>query len=230
LPACSPSLSVSWTRIASCRAVASTPLSSLPASWASLVRSTFLTPAVDQRVRTHARRRVSQPRRPPMRPTPFLEPRQCPTLAPRLISHTLALSRAALAASRRRRPALAFPAIQLAEDRSKPPRAPPRGETPVPVPNFFYCALCSSNFAFAGTRPQRSTVLAWWPADLAQSSSSVLVHKVPQPLLKLAKALARLKSSPRGQNRSPEFLWPARDFLTAALPSLPVDSWPLPCH
>jgi hypothetical protein len=35
------------------------------------------------------------------------------------------LSRSAHAASRRRRPAPAFSAIQLAEDRSKPPRAPP---------------------------------------------------------------------------------------------------------
>jgi hypothetical protein len=46
------------------------------------------------------------------------------------------LSRSAHAASRRRRPAPVFPAIQLARDRYKPPRAPPRGETPVPVPNF----------------------------------------------------------------------------------------------
>jgi hypothetical protein len=44
------------------------------------------------------------------------------------------LSRSAHAASRRRRPAPAFPAIQLAGDRSKPPRASPRGETPVPCP------------------------------------------------------------------------------------------------
>jgi hypothetical protein len=35
----------------------------------------------------------SRPRRPPTHPTSFLEPRQCPALAPRLISHTLALSR-----------------------------------------------------------------------------------------------------------------------------------------
>jgi hypothetical protein len=39
------------------------------------------------------------------------------------------LSRSTHAASRRQRPAPAFPAIQLAGDRSKPPRAPPRGET-----------------------------------------------------------------------------------------------------
>jgi hypothetical protein len=52
----------------------------------------------------------------------------------------------------------------------------------------------------------------------------------PLPLLKLAKALARLKSPPRGRNGSPELLWPARGFLTVVLPSLPVDSWPLPRH
>jgi hypothetical protein len=81
------------------------------------------------------------------------------------------LSRSAHVASHRRRPAPAFPAIRLAGDRSKPPRAPPRGETPVPAPNFPYCALCSANFAFAGARPRRSAVLARWPANLARSSS-----------------------------------------------------------
>jgi hypothetical protein len=81
------------------------------------------------------------------------------------------LSRSAHTTSRRRRPAPAFPSIQLATDRSKPPRALPRGETPVPVPNFPYCALCSANFAFADARPRRSAVLAQWPADLARSSS-----------------------------------------------------------
>jgi hypothetical protein len=81
------------------------------------------------------------------------------------------LSRSAHAANRRRRPAPAFPAIQLAGDRSKPPRAPPRGETLAPMPNFPYCALCSSNFAFAGARPRRSALLMRWPAELAWSSS-----------------------------------------------------------
>jgi hypothetical protein len=52
----------------------------------------------------------------------------------------------------------------------------------------------------------------------------------PLPLLELAKALARLNSPPHGRNGSPEFLLPARDLLTAVLPSLTVDSWPLPCH
>jgi hypothetical protein len=70
------------------------------------------------------------------------------------------LSRSTHAASRRPRPAPVFPAIQLTGDRPRPPRAPPRGETLVPVPNFPYCALCSSNFAFAGARPRGSAVLA----------------------------------------------------------------------
>jgi hypothetical protein len=81
------------------------------------------------------------------------------------------LSRSAHAASRRRRPALAFLAIQLTGDCPKPHRAPPRGETLVPMPNFPYCALCLANFAFAGARPLRFVVLARWPADLAWSSS-----------------------------------------------------------
>jgi hypothetical protein len=44
----------------------------------------------------------------------------------------------------------------------------------------------------------------------------------PLPLLKLAQALARLKSPPRGRNGSPELLRPFRGFLTVVLPSLPV--------
>jgi hypothetical protein len=82
------------------------------------------------------------------------------------------LSRSAHVVSRRRRPAPASPTIQRARDRPKPPRAMPRGETPLPMPNFPYCALCSANFAFAGARPRRSAVLVRWPADLAWSSSS----------------------------------------------------------
>jgi hypothetical protein len=74
--------------------------------------------------------------------------------------------------------------------------------------NFPYCALCLSNFAFAGARPWRSAALAPWPADLVRSSFPVLLPKVHLPLLKPAQALARLKSPPRGRNRSPEFLWP----------------------
>jgi hypothetical protein len=99
--------------------------------------------------------------------------------------------------------------------------------SPCPIP---YCTLCSANFNLAGAWPRRTVVLAWWPTDLARSSSPALVPKVPLSLLKLAKALARLKPPPRGQDSSPELLRPARDLLSAVLPSLPVDLWPLPCH
>jgi hypothetical protein len=159
-------------------------------------------------------------RAPPMprtRPSPYFT-QLCP------------LSRSALAGRHRRRPAPAFPIIQLTGDRTKPPRAPPRGETPVPVPNFPYCALWLANFGIAGARPWRSAVLVRWPADLARSSFLALVPKVPLPLLKLAQALARLKPPPRVWNASPEFLRPARDIFPTVLPSLPSDSWPLPCH
>jgi hypothetical protein len=165
-------LSVSRARFASRRAVAPRVPFSLSASWACLVSSAFFALAVDRRVRTRARRRVSRPRRPPTRPAPFTEPCQCPAHTPSPhFAQLHPLSRSALAVSRRRRPAPASPAIQLTEDCSKPPRALPHGETPLPVPNFPYCALCSANFAFADARPWRSNVLARWPADLARSSS-----------------------------------------------------------
>jgi hypothetical protein len=50
----------------------------------------------------------------------------------------------------------------------------------------------------------------------------------PLPLLKLALALARLKSPPRGRNGSPELLRPARGFLTAVLPLCPWIHGPFP--
>jgi hypothetical protein len=71
-------------------------------------------------------------------------------------------------------------------------------------------------------------MLAWWPTDLARSSSPMLVPKVPLPLLKLAKALARLKPLPHDRNASSELLRSARDLLSTVLPSLPMDSWHLP--
>jgi hypothetical protein len=70
-------------------------------------------------------------------PVPYAHP--SPNFA-----HPHPLSRSALAASRRRRPAPMFPAIQLAGDRSKPPRAPPRGETPVPCPISLIAPYVSS--------------------------------------------------------------------------------------
>ena len=91
----SPSLSVSWARAASRRAITLVhPFLSLSASWASPVSSSPSVLAVDQRVRPRARRRVSRPRRHPCTSAPFLEPRQCPALAPHLISRSFALSRA----------------------------------------------------------------------------------------------------------------------------------------
>jgi hypothetical protein len=70
------------------------PLSSLSALWACPVSFAPSTLAVDRRVRTHARRRISRPRRPPTCPAPFLEPRQCPAHTPRLISLSFTISRA----------------------------------------------------------------------------------------------------------------------------------------
>ncbi|PWZ36781.1 hypothetical protein Zm00014a_037480 [Zea mays] len=95
-------------------------------------------------------------------------PRACPSPH---FTQLHSLSRSAHAASRCRRPASAFPTVQATRDHARPPRAPPRGETPVPVPNFPYYALCSANFTFAGARPRRTAMLARWPADLAWSSS-----------------------------------------------------------
>jgi hypothetical protein len=152
------SLSVSRARFASAESLPPRVLFSLSAPWACLVSSAFPALAVDWRVRTRARHRVSWPRHPPssvFRAPPVPRAHPSPHFA-----RLHPLSRSAHAASRRRRPAPVFPTIQLAGDRPKPPRAPPHGETPVPVPNFPYCAMCSSNFAFAGARPRRSAVLA----------------------------------------------------------------------
>jgi hypothetical protein len=181
------SLSVSRTRFASAEPLPPCVPFSLSASWACLVSSAFPVLVVDRRVRTRARSRVSRPQCPPTRPAPLLRAPPLPRAHPSPhFARLHPLSRSAHATSNRRRPALAFPAIQLTGDRSKPLRALPRGETPVLVPNFPYCALCSSNFAVAGARPRRSAALARWPADLARSSSPVLVPKVHLPLLKPA--------------------------------------------
>jgi hypothetical protein len=72
------SLSASRARFASCRAVAPRVPFSFSALWACPVSSAPLTLAVDRRVRTRARRRVSRPRCPPTRPAPFLEPASAP--------------------------------------------------------------------------------------------------------------------------------------------------------
>jgi hypothetical protein len=87
-------LSVSRAQFASCRVVAPRVPFSLSVSWACLVSFAFPGLAMDRRVHTQARRQISRPRRPPTCPAPFLEPRQCPTHTPRLISLSFTLSRA----------------------------------------------------------------------------------------------------------------------------------------
>jgi hypothetical protein len=91
-----PSLSISRAQIASRRVVAprapfvSLCVVGLPCQF----RPSAL--AVDQRERTRACHRISQPQRPLTRPAPFLEPRQCPAHTPRLISLSFTLSRVLL--------------------------------------------------------------------------------------------------------------------------------------
>jgi hypothetical protein len=162
------SLSVSRARFASAEPLPPRVPFSLFPPWACLVSSTFPAPAVFWRVRTRARRRISRPRCSPTRPAPLFRAPPVPRAHPSPhFARLHPLSRSAHAASHRRRPAPVFSAIQLAGDRSKPPGAPPRGETPVPMPNFLYCALCSSNFTFAGARPRWYAMLARWSTDLA---------------------------------------------------------------
>jgi hypothetical protein len=88
------SLSISRARFSSVEPLPPCVPFSLSAPWTLPVRSAFPAPAVDRRVRTRARRRVSRPRRPPTRPAPFIEPWQCPAHTPHLISCSFALSRA----------------------------------------------------------------------------------------------------------------------------------------
>jgi hypothetical protein len=71
-----------------------TPLSPLSAPWTLPVSSAPSALAGERRVRTRARRRISRPRRPPTRPAPFIEPRQCPAHTPHLILRSFTLSRA----------------------------------------------------------------------------------------------------------------------------------------
>jgi hypothetical protein len=87
------SLSVSRARITSHRAVAPRAPFSLSAPWACPISSAHSALPMDRRVRTRARHRIPQPRRPPTRLAPFIEPRQCPPHTPHLISHSFTLSR-----------------------------------------------------------------------------------------------------------------------------------------
>jgi hypothetical protein len=111
-PVRSLSLFVSRAQFASAELLPPRVPFSLSAMWACLVSSTFLALAVDRRVRTRVRRRVSRPRRPPTRLAPLFRapPVLCAHPSPHFVQlHPL--SRSALAASRRRRPAPVFPAI-----------------------------------------------------------------------------------------------------------------------
>jgi hypothetical protein len=178
-------------------------------------------------MRTRARRRVSRPRRPPTRPTPYLEPRQCPALAPRLISHTLALSRALPSPSD-----IARDPRPCSRPSSSPETAP---SLPELRPEVRYPSPCPISLIVLCVRPiSPSPVRGRGGPPCSRGSRPIqpgLVHRSSSlSLLKLAKALARLKSPTCRRNRSPEFPLPARDLLTAVLPSLPVDSWPLPRH
>jgi hypothetical protein len=109
-----------------CRAVVPARPFLLTVSWACPISSTPSALAVDRRVRTRARRRVSRSRHPPTRPAPLLRAPPVPRAHPSPhFAQLHPLSRFAHAASHRRRPTPAFPAIRLVGDRSKPPRAPP---------------------------------------------------------------------------------------------------------
>jgi hypothetical protein len=101
-------------------------LLSLSAPWASPVCSALST---RRRGRAHAHSRTSpgfSGTTPAHAPNPLLIALLVPRTHPSPhFAHPRPLSRSALAASRRRRPAPASPAIQLTRVRAKPPRAPP---------------------------------------------------------------------------------------------------------
>jgi hypothetical protein len=164
-------------------------------------------------VRTRARRRVSQPRRPPTHLAPFLEPRQHPALAPRLISRSSALSR-----SLPTPPASAGDPRPRSRPSSSPETAPSLLELRPEVRHLSPCPI----FPIAlYARPRRTVVLAWWLADLSRSSSPALVPKVPLPLLKLDKALVLLKPLPHDRNASPSSSGPPKTFSPPFSPLCP---------
>jgi hypothetical protein len=97
-----------------------TPLSPLSVPWTLPVSSAPSALAVDRRVHTHARRRISWPRR-PHAPSSLLRAPPVPRAHPSPhFAQLRPLSRSTHAASHRRRPAPAFPTIQLAGDHAKP--------------------------------------------------------------------------------------------------------------
>jgi hypothetical protein len=142
------------------------------------------------------------------------------------------LSRSAHAVSHRQRPVPAFPAIQLAGDRSKPPRASPRGETLVPVPNFPYCALCSANFAFAGARPRRSaqkSVIPFLPSRLAERPLRRPVAGQSSHLARLHHRLHEEQERRRQEQQGSSFsLQQEIESVRSCSPVLPLEAPPAP--
>jgi hypothetical protein len=142
------------------------PFSSLFAPWVCPVSSAPSALAVEQRVCTRARHRISRPRRPPTRPAPFLEPRQCPLHTPRLISHSFTLSRA-------------LPTLPAAAGDPHPHSQPSSSAETAPGlpelrPELRHPSPCPISPIVPYDRPiSPSPVLGrgGWPADLARSSS-----------------------------------------------------------
>jgi hypothetical protein len=137
------SLSVSRARIASRRAVA--PCAPFFSLCAVGLPCQFcpLRARRGRHVRTRARRRISRPPRPSTCPAPFLEPRQCPAHAPRLISLSSILSRALLTP-----PAAAGDPRPRSRPSSSPETAPSlpelrpevRHPSPCPISSIAPCA------------------------------------------------------------------------------------------
>jgi hypothetical protein len=175
------------------------PLSlSLAAPWHRPVSSAFPAPVVEEHARTRARTLRSLATSPTHAPQLLFEHRPRPHSLPRPISHSLTLSCSAHAARPRRRSAPAMPVVQSAGSHARPPRAPPRGKTPVPMLGFPNCASLLANFDFVGGWSWRSAAPARWPAKLARSSAPATTLGVPLDLLKLVQALARLRPPPHG--------------------------------
>jgi hypothetical protein len=134
-----------------------------------------------------------------MHPAPFLAP-PAPTLAPLSnFAQPCPLSSSTHAVRPRRRPGPAVPVIQSTGSHARPPQAPPRGETPVPMLGFPNCASLLANFGFTGGWPWRPAAPAWWQAKLARSSAPVPTPGVPLALLKIVQTLAHLRPPPRGR-------------------------------
>jgi hypothetical protein len=128
------SLSVLRARFASAEPLPPRVPFSLFASWTCLVNSAFPALAVDRRLRTHARRRVSRPRRPPTRPALLFRAPPVPRAHPSThFARLHPLSRSAHATSRRR-PGPAFWPSSSPETAPSLPELRPEVRHPSPCP------------------------------------------------------------------------------------------------